>query len=95
MATIEQVTGDRPLGCPHRAFADPFVRRCYEGLDAYEKGCFDAFFPNASNRHIDGVSHLSNVLGRISAHFDDKDREKREAEHAAFMAKMKARSGRG
>lgn len=52
-------TGDEPVSCPWRAFADPFVSRVLHAFPAYDKGQLSTFQPDASHRLIEGVAHYA------------------------------------
>lgn len=71
-------TGDRPVACPWRALADPFVLRVQRAYRFFEDGNLAVMLPNPPHRIVEGVSHFHGALNRISAAQWEQDRKERE-----------------
>lgn len=73
-STIENWTGQRPIGCPWSAFRDPFVQSVLRALASDELIWSE---PDPSNRMVEAISFYKRVAGTISNKRREQEREQR------------------
>ncbi len=63
------------IGCPWRAFFDPFTQRVVDAYRHYDKGQLSTFAPNPSHRLLEGVAHYARTANAIEWKRMELDRE--------------------
>lgn len=73
------------LGCPWRAFFDPFVQRVLEAFPYFDKGQLAMLHPNPSRRLVQGVGFYARTLNAIDCQQIQRDTERarRERDHGS------------
>lgn len=80
----EEATGERPRGCPWRAYADPYVAEVLRAYRWWKAGQLEARYAGDVPASIAwGVEVYDAALNSVQVHDMREDREKREAERKA------------
>jgi hypothetical protein len=61
--TVRGWTGQAPLSCPWRAYADPLVTRTMVAYPHWRRGQLDVIEPYASHRLVQAISLYDHMLG--------------------------------
>lgn len=79
----EAATGERPSGCPWRAFADPYVGEVLRAYRWWKAGQLETKYPAGVPAPIAwGVEVYDSALNMVQVVDARADREKREVERA-------------
>ena len=77
----EEATGERPSGCPWRAFSDPYVAEVLRAYRWWKAGQLESRYPGGVPAPIaSGVEVYDSALNSVQVVDMRADREKREAE---------------
>lgn len=59
----EAWTGERPVACPWRALADPFVQRVLDAYPFFKTGNLASAYPRLTQRLTRGLAYYHRALG--------------------------------
>lgn len=76
--TVQEYTGTELMGCPWRAFADPFVSRVLSAMSFFESGQLAFAVPQPSHRLVAGIHFYQSVSSNIYAKQLELERLERE-----------------
>lgn len=93
---IERATGERPDGCPWRAFDDPYVGEVLRAYRWWKAGQLALRWPDPPVALLIGLEVYDAALNAVQAHDSREERKRRETEaKERELSRRASRKGRG